>query len=86
MIAQRIDSLPAGGNLSQTDIIIILLIAILVVITVRILRRWRNWGHAPRLLPGSAMAMSPARDQHPNFPVARSSTKSVTQEDPRPRW
>jgi hypothetical protein len=31
-LAQRIDSMPAGGNLSSTDIIIILLIAILVAI------------------------------------------------------
>lgn len=31
-LAQRIDALPAGGNLSQQDIIIILLIAILVAI------------------------------------------------------
>lgn len=31
-LVQKIDTLPAGGNLSQTDIIIILLIAILVAI------------------------------------------------------
>jgi hypothetical protein len=31
-LVRKIDSLPAGGNLSQTDIIIILLIAILVAI------------------------------------------------------
>ncbi len=31
-LAQRIDSMPAGGNLGSTDLIIILLIAILVVI------------------------------------------------------
>jgi hypothetical protein len=31
-IAGKLDKLPAGGNLSQTDIIIILLIAILVAI------------------------------------------------------
>jgi hypothetical protein len=33
-LAQRIDSMPAGGNLSTTDIIIILLVAILVVILI----------------------------------------------------
>lgn len=33
-LAQRIDSMPAGGNLSTTDIIIILLIAILVAIAI----------------------------------------------------
>lgn len=31
-LAQRIDSLPAGGNLSNTDLILVLLIAILVAI------------------------------------------------------
>ncbi len=31
-LAQRIDSMPAGGNLSQNDLIIILLVAILVVV------------------------------------------------------
>ncbi len=31
-LAQRIDSLPAGGRLSSSDIIIILLVAILVVL------------------------------------------------------
>lgn len=31
-LAQRIDSMPAGGNLSNTDLLIILLIAILVAI------------------------------------------------------
>jgi hypothetical protein len=33
-LAQRIDSMPAGGNLSSSDIIIILLIAILVAILI----------------------------------------------------
>jgi len=33
-LAQRIDSMPAGGSLSTTDIIIILLIAILVAIAI----------------------------------------------------
>lgn len=33
-LAERIDALPAGGNLSQQDIIIILLIAILVAIVI----------------------------------------------------
>jgi hypothetical protein len=31
-LAQRIDSMPAGGNLSQNDLIIILLVAILVIV------------------------------------------------------
>lgn len=31
-LAQRIDTLPAGGNLSNTDLILVLLIAILVVV------------------------------------------------------
>lgn len=31
-LAQRIDSMPAGGNLSNTDLILILLIAILVAL------------------------------------------------------
>lgn len=31
-LAQRIDTMPAGGNLSNTDLILILLIAILVAI------------------------------------------------------
>ncbi|MDN0075400.1 PA2779 family protein [Crenobacter sp. SG2303] len=34
LLAQRIDSLPAGGSLSSTDIIIILLVAILVAVAV----------------------------------------------------
>lgn len=34
MLAQRIDALPAGGNLSNSDLIIILLVAILVAIAV----------------------------------------------------
>jgi hypothetical protein len=33
-LAQRIDTLPAGGNLSNTDLIIILLVAILVAIAI----------------------------------------------------
>jgi hypothetical protein len=33
-LAQRIDSMPAGGNFSSTDIIIVLLIAILVAIAI----------------------------------------------------
>lgn len=33
-LAQRIDALPAGGNLSEQDIIIILLVAILVAILI----------------------------------------------------
>jgi hypothetical protein len=33
-LAQRIDSMPAGGNLSSNDIIIILLVAILVAVLV----------------------------------------------------
>jgi len=33
-LAQRIDSLPAGGNLSNTDLIIILLVVILVAIII----------------------------------------------------
>lgn len=33
-LAQRIDALPAGGNLGGTDIIIILLVAILVAILI----------------------------------------------------
>jgi len=33
-IAGKIDALPAGGNLGQTDIIIILLVAILVVVAI----------------------------------------------------
>lgn len=33
-LAQRIDTLPAGGNLSNTDIILILLVAILVAIII----------------------------------------------------
>ncbi|MDE2605890.1 MAG: PA2779 family protein [Burkholderiales bacterium] len=33
-LAQRIDALPAGGNLSDQDIIIILLVAILVAVVV----------------------------------------------------
>ncbi len=33
-IAGKIDTLPAGGNLGQTDIIIILLVAILVVLVI----------------------------------------------------
>jgi hypothetical protein len=33
-LADRIDKLPAGGNLGQTDLILILLIAILVVIAI----------------------------------------------------
>ncbi len=33
-LAQRIDSMPAGGNLSNMDIVIILLIAILVAIAI----------------------------------------------------
>ena len=31
-LAQRIDSMPAGGNLSQNDIILILLVAILIIV------------------------------------------------------
>lgn len=31
-LAQRIDTLPAGGNLSQNDLIIILLVALIVII------------------------------------------------------
>ena len=34
MLAQKIDSLPAGGELSKTDLIIILLIAILVALVI----------------------------------------------------
>lgn len=33
-LAQRIDGLPAGGNLSEMDIILILLVAILVLVVV----------------------------------------------------
>lgn len=33
-LAQRIDSMPAGGALSNTDLILILLVAILVVIAI----------------------------------------------------
>ena len=33
-LAQKIDGMPAGGNLSSTDIIIILLIAILIAIAI----------------------------------------------------
>lgn len=33
-LAQQIDSLPAGGNLSNMDMVIILLIAILVVVAI----------------------------------------------------
>ncbi|MGZ5180712.1 MAG: PA2779 family protein [Ramlibacter sp.] len=34
VLAQRIDGLPAGGRLSETDIILILLIALLVAVVV----------------------------------------------------
>lgn len=33
-LAQKIDSMPAGGNLSNSDIIVILLVAILVAIAI----------------------------------------------------
>jgi hypothetical protein len=34
LLAQRIDSLPAGGNISNTELIIILLVVILVVVLI----------------------------------------------------
>lgn len=34
LLAQRIDSMPAGGNLSNSDMIVILLIAILIAILI----------------------------------------------------